>query len=161
MTEKNNCSRFIDESLFQDRLNETIQTAAWQIAKIHLQICREHNAEHKDPCTVYTTFNGEYQARFAFCAERTLMKEIAENMIEEPVDDSEEIAEFMKEFINILCGHIVASIFHHTKAKARFHPPCFTEGIYFPHESEEMKKTCYQTGYSQKPSCCCMIGSPQ
>ena len=63
-------------------------------------------------CTVYTIFNGGYEARLAFCAQRSMMKRITENMLEEPVVDAEDIVEYMKELLNILCGHVVAAVFH-------------------------------------------------
>lgn len=85
--------------------------------------------------TVYTTLEGDYRIRLVFCSEQPLLQAIAENMLEETVENYEDVVECVKEFFNVVCGHIVAAIFQTIHAKARFHCPCFVEGYFLP-ESE-------------------------
>lgn len=135
---------FAKEEVRQFLIDEIIQQLFWQIAKIHLKPCKGLDIVNEELYTVYTTFSGGYKARFSFCAERALMKRIAENMAEEPVTDMEDIAEYMKEFINVVCGHLVASIFYQTKKAARFHCPEFTEGYHVqPDEEDDIMITTY------------------
>lgn len=130
---KDNVGCFLTkEETLQQLIDDVIKQMFWEIAKIKLCHCEYSDISPKDLCTVYTTFSGGYQIRFAFCAERAMMKRITENISEEIVTDPEDIEEYMKEFLNIICGRLVASIFKETKTSARFHSPYFTEGYYIP-----------------------------
>lgn len=136
----------------QPLIDEIMKQIVWDVAKIHLQPCKNPGMPNQDDlCTIYTTFNGAYDAHFTFCATHSLMKRIAENMLEEPVTDTEEIIEYSKELVNILCGHIAASIFHTTKAPARFHSPCFAEGLHLPPDqrTDTLIRNCYTNGNSE------------
>lgn len=143
------CPLVIGESL-QSLIDKTIQEMFWEVAKIRLRRCECCDILPKDLCTVYTTFSGGYQIRFAFCAERTMMKRITENISEEPVTDPSDIEEYMKEFINVICGHVVASVFRKTKTSARFHAPCFTEGYYIPADDSGNDNTIITTHYTDE-----------
>lgn len=129
------CKSVMKETTMQPLIDETINQLLWQVAKINLHHC-ESAADMEDLCTVYTTFSGGYNIRFAFCAERTLMQRMSENMAEEPVTEQDDIEEYMKEFINVICGHIVATVFRLTKISARFHVPRFADGCYLPDEDD-------------------------
>lgn len=128
-----------EEKTLHDLIEETIRKMFWEVAKVHLKHCNYVNECCEDLCTVYTTFNGGYDVRFAFCAERSFMKRITENIAEEPVTDQEDIEEYMKEFINVICGHVVSIVYYKTKTGARFHAPRFTDGFYLPPEGDNEK----------------------
>lgn len=121
------------------------------MAEIDLQECSYCDVADKDLCSVYTTFNGECQTLFVFSAERSFMERITEIMLEEPVTDPEEVVEYMEEFVNILCGHIAASIFRITKAPIRFHSPCFIDGAYLAEDipAENMIVSYFADSYSE------------
>lgn len=125
-------SALVQEKSLQSLIEETVEELFLDIAKIHLRQYKKVTGTPNDLCTVYTTFSGGYNVRFVFCAERTFMKRITENISEEPVKEPDDIEEYMKEFINVICGHIVASVFRKTKKSARFHCPRFKEGFYLP-----------------------------
>lgn len=118
-------------------IDEIIKQLFWQIAKMHLRQCECSEQFNDEICTVYTTFSGGYKAHFLFCAERTMMQRIAENIAEEPLTDLDDVKEYMKEFINVICGHIVASIFGKTKMAARFQCPEFSEGYFAPQSDDD------------------------
>lgn len=122
----------LDEDPIQILINDTIKEVFKQVAQIELQNCTAPKVISKDLCTVYTEFTGGYTIHFAFCAEKKLLKHIAENMLDEPITESEDIEECAKEFLNILCGHMVKTIFGKTKTAARFHSPYFIEEYYVP-----------------------------
>lgn len=144
----------IKEESLQPLINETIEDLFWDIAKIRLRRCEHCDKLSEELCSVYTTFSGGYQIRFVFCAELGMMKRIAENIAEEPVDDKEYIEEYMKEFLNIICGHVVASVFRKTKKTARFHCPCFEGRLYIPEAAnargtDQIMKTQYIDDYAE------------
>lgn len=143
----------VDEEALRRKIEETLEQLFLQVANIDLQRCQKHDNCQRDLCTVYTTFYGGYEIRFAFCAERALMKRIVEKMLDEPVDDPVEIIEYMEEFINILCGHVVASVFRQTKISARFYSPCFVEGSYMlENAGDEMVVSHYINEHSETAS---------
>lgn len=153
MTVKNVDGSLVKEDDLQELIDETIQKSVWETARIHLRHCESNNVSKKDLCTVYTTFDGGYKVRFVFCAERAFMKRIAGNMLGEPVTDAGDIEEYMKEFVNVICGHVVAAVFKRTKTAARFHCPDFAEGCYVPahdkHGTDKIITTSYIDEYSE------------
>lgn len=147
MTVNNIGCPLLKEEVLQPLIDKTIKELFWEVAKIRLHRCEECDVVPKDLCTVYTTFSGGYQIRFAFCAEREMMKRITENISEEPVTNPDDIAEYMIEFINVICGHVVSSVFRKTKTSARFHSPCFAEGFYIPENDNGSTNTIITTHY--------------
>ncbi len=141
----------IKENSFCSLIDEVIKDVFCKTTGIHLQNCQRNDIADGDVCTVYTVFNGGYKARMAFCAQRSMMKRITENMLEEPVTDAEDIVEYMKELLNVLCGHIVAAVFSRTKTAARFQPPCFAEGCYLPEgeDPDGVIHICYMNDYAE------------
>lgn len=103
--------------------------------------------------TVYTTLEGDYHIRLVFCSEQVLLKAIAENMLEETVEDYEDTVECAKEFFNVVCGQIAAVLFKTIRAKERFPCPCFAEGYFLPENEEaDSLMTFYYTGEQYKPA---------
>lgn len=98
------------------------------MAKIDLSLASEPPTSCEDLCAVYTSFNGGYSLRLVFCAERTLLRRLTENMMGEVSTDPEDLEEYTKEYFNVLCGRLAGEIFHTTRLGARFHAPLFTSG---------------------------------
>ncbi len=121
-----------DTDPVQAIINDTVRLVFRQAAAIELQDCGAPGTVPQKLYTVYTTFCGGYRIRFSFCAEERLLRRIAQNMLETEELTQEDIEECAKEFINILCGHVVKSVFSQTKVSASFHTPYFVEGRYIP-----------------------------
>lgn len=143
----------------QAMIEELLRSMLHEVADINVHHCHQKWNEKKiidrQMYTVYTSFHGAYYARFAFCAEMDIMKRITEYMLGEKDNSLEDIIESVKEFINILCGHIVGTIFKRTKATARFHIPDFAEGIYVPKgENQNMIVTKYCTNEESQMILC-------
>lgn len=110
------------------------------VAQIDLRLCSEEPNPQGDVCTVYTSFAGGYQTRFVLCADREFLHQLTDNMMGEHTDDPEDLEEYAKEYVNVLCGRLVGAIFHETRMGASFHPPMFVNGHYtavLPREAEE------------------------
>ena len=128
-------------------IRNVMQKYLQQFAKIDMECLRTDHFQKENLSTVYTTLEGDYRMRLAFCAEQTLLRAIAETMLEETVEDPENIAECAKEFFNVVCGFVVAEIFRETNARARFHCPLFVEGYFLPEKEKEdaLLTFCYQS----------------
>ncbi len=126
-----------DTDPVQSIINDTVRKVFQQVAHIDLRDCRTPEAAPEKLYTVYTTFCGGYSIRFSFCAEGGLLRRIAEHMLGTADVTADDIEECAKEFINILCGHVVKSVFSQTRVAARFHAPYFVEGRYVPESDSD------------------------
>lgn len=128
-------------------INSEMQSYLRQLGVSEMQSPEPGACENIDPCTVYTITGGDYQIRLVFCAERALLRRIAEGMLGESTEDPEDIRECAMEFFNVVCGRIVAAIFRETRTRARFHCPDFKEGWYIPgkvsSDDNDMVAYCY------------------
>ncbi len=117
-----------------------------QFVKLDMECLQAEQFNKENLSTVYTTLEGDYRMRLVFCAKQTLLRKIAETMLEEAVVDQKEIEACATEFFNVVCGYIVAEIFRTTNARARFHCPCYAEGYFLPEngEADSMLSFCYQ-----------------
>ena len=143
----------------QTTIEEILRNVLHETADISMHHCHqrwdEQKIEEREMYTVYTSFHGAYQARFAFCAELDIMKRITEYMLGEKDSSLEDMIESVKEFVNIICGHIVGAIFKRTKVAARFHVPDFAKGIYIPNrENQDFIVTKYCTNEESKMILC-------
>lgn len=118
-------------------INHTIKEVFKRVAGIEIRDCTIPHVMSQDLQVVYTTFSGGYEIRFAFYAEAKLWKRITENMLDIQDAKEDDIEECAKEFVNILCGHIVKSIFEKTKTAARFQSPYFVKGNCIPGGSSD------------------------
>ena len=113
-------------------IESVMQESLWQFAKLDTECSRVKTFSKENLSTVYTTLDGDYKIRLVFCAEDALLQKIADNMLEETVEDHNDVIECAKEFFNVVCGHIVAAIFRTVRVSARFHCPDFAEGYFLP-----------------------------
>lgn len=120
------------EEKVHSAIESVMQESLWHFAKLDTECSRVKTFSKDDLSTVYTTLDGDYRIRLVFCAENALLQKIADNMLEETVEDHDDVIECAKEFFNVVCGHIVAAIFRTVKASAKFHCPDFAEGYFLP-----------------------------
>lgn len=128
-------------------IERVMKESLWQFAKLDTECSRVRTFSKENLSTVYTTLDGDYKIRLVFCAEDALLQKIADNMLEETVEDREDVVECAKEFFNVVCGHIVAAIFRAIKVSARFHCPHFAEGYFLPENggTESLIISCFKS----------------
>ena len=121
----------ISQAQFQKILDEVLQDITQQLAGI--QLCpQEETPENDEMYTLYTTFEGGYQASIALCAEVALLTRLTQYMMQEEHIAQEDIEDFAKEYFNVLCGQIAAGLFNATHIASRFGVPNFHLGRYTP-----------------------------
>ena len=76
-------------------------------------------------------------------AEPHVFRAIAEKMKRRPVDDEQDMAVYLKEYFNILCGHIISRINRETKSSMRFGIPTYHEEGK-PISGEHALRICYE-----------------
>ncbi len=143
----------------QRMIEQALRSDLHQIAGINIHHCHQktnvQKIDDRTMYTVYTSFHGAYHGLFAFCAELDIMKQITEHMLDEKDNSLEDVIDSVKEFLNVLCGHIVGAIYQKTKAVARFHIPEFVEGIFIPKgDNEDVLVARYCTNEEMKKLLC-------
>ncbi len=72
----------ISQVQFQEILDQVLQDITAQVAGIRL--CPQENLpSSEEMCTLYTNFEGGYQASFALCAEVALLTRLTQYMMQE------------------------------------------------------------------------------
>lgn len=96
---------------------------------------RLHSGEKKlgeNLCTVHISFNKGFHSSLSLCAEMALMERLARKMFGEDIREMQDIEDFAKEYLNILCGRLVRFLYRATHIGASFGVPVFYRGRYAP-----------------------------
>lgn len=122
---------FIHQQM-KDVLNHSIQDTTNRFAGIQLV---EQNAELSDDiCTVHTMLEGNHRAALLLCADTALLTRLAQNILHSPKVTPQDIEDVAKEYLNIICGQVVAGLFQIARVTSRFQIPSFRTGLYLPEE---------------------------
>ena len=125
---------FVHQEL-KDVLNRSIQDTTSRFAGIQLV---EQNAELSDDiCTVHTILEGNRRAALLLCADTALLKRLAQNILHTPQVPSQDVEDVAKEYLNIICGQVVAGLFQVARITSRFQIPNFRTGLYLPEEKAD------------------------
>lgn len=89
-----------------------------------------------DICTVQITFDRGFRTSLTLCAEVGVLYRMACNSFHEESVSPEDLEEFSKEYINVLCGKVTGAMFRATKVSAHFGTPVFYHGRYEPEGRE-------------------------
>lgn len=91
----------------------------------------------RDVFTVSAYFESGFRTSLSMCAEKSLLIRITQGMMQEEDVTDQDIEDFVREYFNMVCGHIVACMFSATRVAARFSIPSFHHGWYEPEGQEE------------------------
>lgn len=145
---------FIHQEL-KDVLNHSIQDTTNRFAGIQLV---EQNAELSDDiCTVHTMLEGNHRAALLLCADTALLTRLAQNILHSPKVTLQDVEDVAKEYLNIICGQVVAGLFQIARVTSRFQIPSFRTGLYLP--EEEVPYQCvlnYDSGSHGRAHLICM-----
>lgn len=93
-----------------------------------LSLCEHHDVLSEDTCTVCTTFEGGYHAKLVLVADRTLLQRLTQCAMEAEEVAPEDVEDFAKELLNVICGRVVAHLFQAAHISSRFGIPVFCIG---------------------------------
>ena len=124
--------REIVHSELKNVLDRSIQDTTSRFAGIQLQ---EQDVELSDDiCTVHTILEGEHSSALLLCADTTLLTRLAQNIMHSSEVTLQDIEDVAKEYLNIICGQVVAGLFRTARVTSRFQIPRFRVGGYLPKE---------------------------
>ncbi|MGN8966791.1 chemotaxis protein CheX [Intestinimonas sp. HCP28S3_D6] len=113
-----------------DILDCVMQDITNRMARIYP--CKQNGAPLGDVCTVCTTFEGGYNANLILYMDTALLTKLTQTTMQEETVSLQDIEDFMKEYFNVICGHIVARLFQAAHISSRFRIPRFYSGLHLP-----------------------------
>ena len=128
-------------------LDQALQDVTEQTAGVRL-----HQGEQplgEDLCTVHITFDKGFGTSITLCADTSLLARMARNSFHEETVTQEDLEEFTKEYLNVLCGKVTGAMFRATQIPAHFGPPVFYHGHYEPEGQEVQFILTYSDGHSE------------
>ena len=115
----------------QKILDDAVRDITKRLAGIDLERAPSSLLEEDDDiASLYTATTGSFQIKVVCHAQTRLLRYIAEKMARRPVEDSEMEEVYVKEYFNILCGHVISKINRLTNGSARIGIPEYYRGFY-------------------------------
>ncbi len=115
-------------------LDQAVQDVTERTAGVHLYQGGQLPGE--DLCTVQVVFDKGFHTSLTLCADTRLLYRMACNSFHEESVSLEDMEEFSKEYLNILCGRIAGAMYRATHIPAHFASPVFYHGRYEPEGRE-------------------------
>ena len=124
----------MNTAITEERLAEILDQALQDVTERTAGV-RLHQGDHplgEDICTVHITFDKGFSTSLTLCADTSLLARMARNSFHEEEVAPEDLEEFSKEYLNVLCGKIAGAMFQATQVSAHFSAPRFYKGRYVP-----------------------------
>ena len=128
-------------------LDQALQDVTEQTAGVCLHQGDQPPGE--DLCTVHITFDKGFNTSLTLCADTSLLARMACNSFHEENVTPEDLEEFSKEYLNVLCGKVTGALFRATQIPAHFGQPVFYRGRYEPQEQEVQFILTYANEHSE------------
>lgn len=129
---------FMNTVLTKERLEQILDQALQNVTEQTAGV-RLHQGDQppgEDLCTVHITFDKGFNTSLTLCADTSLLVRMARNSFHEEAVTPEDLEEFSKEYLNVLCGKITGAMYQATQIPAHFGPPVFYHGRYEPEGHE-------------------------
>ena len=128
-------------------LDQAVQDVTERTAGVRLH--QEDMPPGEDLCTVHITFDQGFHTSLTLCADTSLLARMAQNSFHEDAVTPEDLEEFSKEYLNVLCGKVTGALFRATQIPAHFGQPVFYRGRYEPQEQEVQFILTYANEHSE------------
>lgn len=124
----------ITKERLEEILDQALQDVTERTAGVRLNQGDQSLGE--DLCTVHITFDKGFNTSLTLCADTSLLSRMARNSFHEDEVNADDLEEFSKEYLNVLCGKIAGAMFQATRISAHFGQPKFYHGRYEPEGQE-------------------------
>ncbi len=131
----------------EQNLDQALQDVTERTAGVRLN--QGGRALGEDLCTVHITFDRGFSTSLTLCADTSLLARMARNSFHEDEVTPDDLEEFSKEYLNVLCGKIAGAMFQATQVSAHFSPPTFYHGRYEPEDQEVQFVLTYSDEHSE------------
>jgi len=129
----------MDHILSQEKISKIYEQSTREVTErtSGIRLSQGIATLRKEVCTVYTNFGQNVHSGIALCAETELFTRLTKQMMRVEEVDFQDIEDFVKEYFNVLCGHIAVALFRDTKTAVRFEIPTFYRGQFRPENQSE------------------------
>ena len=107
-------------------LDQALQDVTERTAGVRLHQGEQPPGE--DLCTVHITFDKGFGTSLTLCADTSLLARMARNSFHEDTVTPEDLEEFSKEYLNVLCGRAGGAVYPHLRRREQqgraADPPC-------------------------------------
>lgn len=114
------------EALLDDAVREVTE----QLSGVRLSPGGEPPGE--DLCTVFIAFRRGFRSSLSLRADTAVLTRITQGAMGTETVTPQDLEDFIREYFNVLCGHIAAILYRNTKIAARLSVPLFRRGSYEP-----------------------------
>ena len=128
-------------------LDQALQEVTEYTAGVRLRQGEQPPGE--DLCTVHITFDKGFSTSLTLCADKSLLARMARNSFHEDEVTPEDLEEFSKEYLNVLCGKVTGAMYRATQIPAHFGQPVFYHGRYEPEGQEAQFILTYSDEHSK------------
>lgn len=132
----------------QGVLNTVMIYITEEMAGIHLK--SKENISINDACTVNVVFEGNCDVKLSLCADKLFFMRITKGVLQEDDVTEQDIQDTAKEYLNVICGKLIAQIFHTKYKPTRFKLPIFENGEHIIDDNvEHVYQACYSNEYNE------------
>ncbi len=122
------CEKDVEQTSIAQLLDHSVHEITSKVAKMEIKrIPSTSKAVLRWNCFLVRT-KGDYRAMLAMSAEESVFYEIARRMKGKSEVSEADIAVYVTEYYNILCGYFISAFNRRKKLKARFGIPEFIKG---------------------------------
>ena len=107
-------------------LDQALQDVTERTAGVRLHQGEQPPGE--DLCTVHITFDKGFGTSLTLCADTSLLARMARNSFHEDTVTPEDLEEFSKEYLNVLCGKVTGAMYQPRRYRPILDSPYFITG---------------------------------
>lgn len=124
----------VHTALPQQKLEVLLDAAVREVTEQLSGVCLSPGGEPpgEDLCTVFIAFRRGFHSSLSLRADTAVLTRIAQGAMGAEAITPQDLEDFIKEYFNVLCGHIAAVLYRNTKIAARLTVPLFHRGPYEP-----------------------------
>ena len=141
----------MNTAITQEELAQILDQALQEVTECTAGV-RLHQGDQppgEDLCTVHITFDKGFSTSLTLCADKALLARMARNSFHEDAVTAEDLEEFSKEYLNVLCGKVTGAMYRATQIPAHFGQPVFYQGRYEPEGQEVQFILTYSDEHSE------------
>ncbi|MCI9170136.1 MAG: hypothetical protein HFF42_04285 [Lawsonibacter sp.] len=141
----------MNTAMTKESLAQILDQALQEVTECTAGVCLRQGDQPpgEDLCTVHITFDKGFSTSLTLCADKSLLARMARNSFHEDEVTPEDLEEFCKEYLNVLCGKVTGAMFQATHIPAHFGQPVFYQGRYEPEGQEVQFILTYSDEHSE------------
>ena len=107
----------MNAAMTQEELVRILDQALQEVTECTAGVCLHQGDQPlgEDLCTVHITFNKGFSTSLTLCADTSLLARMAQNSFHEDAVTPEDLEEFSKEYLNVLCGKVTGAMYRATQ----------------------------------------------